>query len=65
MLSHIIDVHIVVVLIQNVNFENVYLFKNNKLKVVQKYEKKNCYLIDSKKTSLTINFDNHKSTRKN
>ena len=49
MLSHIIDVHIAIVLIQNINFENVYFFKNNKLKIVQVYEKNDYYLINLKK----------------
>ena len=38
---HIVDVYIVVIQIRNLNSNNVYLFKNIKLKVIQKYEKKN------------------------
>ena len=39
-MSHIVDVYIVVVQIRNVNSKNIFLFKNIKLKIVQKYEKK-------------------------
>ena len=37
---HIVDVYIAVVQIRNVNFKNVFLFKNIRLKIIQKYEKK-------------------------
>ena len=39
-MSHIVNVYIVVVQIRNVNSKNVFLFKSIKLKIVQKYEKK-------------------------
>ena len=65
-LSHIIDVNTIVVLMQNVNFEDVFLLKFNKLDIIQDYEEKNCFFANSKKIVLTINFDCHKSTsRKN
>ena len=38
---HINDAHTEIVQIHNINFENVYIFKNTRLKFVQKYEKKN------------------------
>ena len=37
---HIIDAHTKMIQINNINFENVYIFKNTRLKFVQKYEKK-------------------------
>ena len=43
-LSHIIDVHIEIVQMHNINSKNVYIFKNTRLEFVQKYEKKSCYL---------------------
>ena len=63
-LLHIINVHIVVVLIQNVNVKNVYLFKNCRINIIQNYVEKNCFLTNLKKISLTINFEIHKSAFK-
>ena len=54
-LFHIIDAHIEVVQVQNTNFENVYISKNSRLEIVQKYEKENCYLINSEYAHLIVN----------
>ena len=62
---HIVDAYTIVVQVRNVNSNNVYLFKNIKLKVVQKYEKEKCYFVVSKDVHLTTNFDNHKSAFRN
>ena len=65
-LSYIIDANTIVVLIQNANSKNVFILKFSKLSIVQNYEKKDCFLINSKNTVLTTNFDCHKSiSRKN
>ena len=40
-LSHIIDAHIEMIQIHNINSKNVYILKNTRLEFVQKYEKKN------------------------
>ena len=45
-LSHIIDAHIEVVQVQNTNFEDVYISKNSRFEIVQKYEKEDCYLVN-------------------
>ena len=63
--SYIIDANIVVVLIYNANLKNVFFLKNSKLSVIQEYKKEECFLINDEKASLTINFDNHKSTSRN
>ena len=52
---YIIDAHTKIMQIYNTNFENVFISKNNRLKIVQKYEKKNCYLINSKYINLIVN----------
>ena len=62
-LSHIIDAHTKMMQIHNTNFENVFIFKNNRLKIVQEYEKKDCYLINSKYVNLIVNA--HKSISRN
>ena len=62
---HIVDAYIVVVQIRNANSNNIYLLKNIKLKIVQKYEKKECYFVASKNAHLTANFDSHKSAFRN
>jgi hypothetical protein len=62
-LFHIIDAHIEMIQIHNINFENVYIFKNTRFEFVQKYEKKSCYLINAKYAHLTINA--HKSVSQN
>ena len=41
--SHIVDIYIKIIQIRNNNSKTVYIFKNNKINVIQKYEKK-CYL---------------------
>ena len=56
LLSHIINVHIISVQVMNTSSENVYLFKNNKLSIVQNYEKENCYLINAENFLFTANF---------
>ena len=38
--SHIIDVYIEVIQVQNSNSKTIYIFKNNKINIIQKYEKK-------------------------
>ena len=62
---HIVDAYIVVVQIRNANSKNVFLFKNIKLKIVQKYKKKKCYLAIVEDAHLTANSKSHKSTSRN
>ena len=62
-LSHIIDVHIEIMQMHNINSKNVYIFKNTRFEFVQKYEEKNCYLINAKYAHLTTNA--HKSVSRN
>ena len=62
-LSHIIDVYIEMIQIHNINSKNVYILKNTRLELVQKYEKKNCYLANAKYAHLTANA--HKSVSRN
>ena len=45
---HIIDVYINVIQVRNNNSKTVYIFKNNKISVIQKYKKKECYLMNQK-----------------
>ena len=54
-LSHIIDVHIEVMQMHNINSKDVYIFKNTRLELVQKYEEKNGYLANAKYAHLAIN----------
>ena len=61
-LSHIVDVNTTIMQIRNINIENVFLFKNCRINTIQKYEEKNCYVINIEHTHLTIDFDNNKST---
>ena len=62
-LFHIIDVFIEMIQIQNTNFEDVFISKNSRLKIVQKYEKEDCYLTDQKYVNLIANV--HKSISRN
>ena len=64
-LFHIINVFIEIVLINNVNIENVFLFKNNHIDIIHEYKEKNCFVLESKETSFAVNFDNHKSISRN
>ena len=61
---HIVDVHIDVMQIRNIINSTIYIFKNNKINVIQEYEKK-CYLIREKNVHFAINFEFHKSTQSN
>ena len=62
-LSHIIDAHIEMIQIHNINSKDVYIFKNTRLEFVQKYEKENCYLVNAKYAHLVVNA--HKSVSRN
>ena len=64
-LSHIIDAITEVVLINNVSTEDVFLSKNCHIDTIQKYEKEDCFLAESKEASLVANFDSHKSASRN
>ena len=59
--SHIVNVYISIVQVMNVNTENVFIFKNSKLDIIQKYEKKDCFLVNQKNIDLATNFDNYRS----
>ena len=58
--SHIVDVYINVMQIRNINSSTIYIFKNSKINVIQKYKKKKCYLISEKNVYLVANFKFHK-----
>ena len=60
---HIIDAHTEMIQANNINSENVYILKNTRLRLVQEYEKKECYLADSKYAHLVANV--HKSASRN
>ena len=60
---YIVNVYIVIVQIRNVNSKKI-LFKNIKLKIVQKYKKK-CYLTIVENVYLTTNFKNYKFAFRN
>ena len=59
---HIVDTYISIVQIMNVSIENVFIFKNNKLDIIQEYEKENCFLVNQENVDLTANFDSYRST---
>ena len=56
-LSYIFDVNTTIMQIRNINFDDVFLSKNCRINSIQKYEKKNCYLVNTKHVHLTIDFD--------
>ena len=62
-LSHIIDAHIEMIQIHNINSKNVYILKNTRFELVQKYEKKKCYLANAEYAHLAANA--HKSASRN
>ena len=39
--SHIVNVYNNVIQIRNINLSTIYIFKNSKINVIQKYKKKN------------------------
>ena len=59
--SHIVNVYISIIQVMNVNIENLFIFKNNKFDIIQKYEKKNNFLVNFKNIDLTTKSDNHRS----
>ena len=61
-LSHIVDVNTTIMQIRNINFDDVFLSKNCRINIIQKYEKNDCYLVNIEHVHLTIDFDNCKST---
>ena len=61
-LSHIVDVYTTIEQICNINVNDIFLFKNCRINIIQKYKKKNCYLVNIEHAHLTIDFDNYKST---
>ena len=54
-LFHIIDAHTEMIQIHNINSKDVYILKNTRLELVQKYEKKNCYLVNAEYAHLAAN----------
>ena len=62
-LSHIIDAHIEIMQMHNINSKDVYILKNTRLEFVQKYEEENCYLINAEYAHLAANA--HKSASRN
>ena len=62
-LSHIIDAHIEMIQIHNINSKDVYILKNTRVELVQKYEEKRCYLANAKYAHLATNA--HKSASRN
>ena len=61
-LSYIVDVYTTIIQIRNINVDDIFLFKNYRINTIQKYEKKNCYLVNIEHAYLTIDFDSYKST---
>ena len=64
-LSHIVNVNIEIVMIQNANHEKIFILKNNRIDVIQNYEKKKCYFVAIENVHFAVNSDNHKSTFQN
>ena len=62
-LSHIIDAHIEMIQVHNINSKDVYILKNTRLELVQKYEEEECYLANAEYAHLTANA--HKSASRN
>ena len=62
-LSHIIDAHIEMIQVHNINSKDVYILKNTRLELVQKYEEERCYLVNAKYAHLAANA--HKSASRN
>ena len=46
--SHIVNVNFCIVQIRNTTNKSIFISKNERLKTLQKYEKKSCYLASSK-----------------
>ena len=63
--SYIVDVYINVMQIRNINLSTIYIFKNSKINVIQKYKKKKCYLISEKNVYFVANSEFHKSITSN
>ena len=61
-LLYFVNVNITIMQIRNINFDDVFLFKNCRINIIQKYEKNDCYLVNIEHVHLTIDFDNCKST---
>ena len=61
-LSYIVDVYTTIIQIRNINVDDIFLSKNCRINTIQKYEKKDCYLISIEYIHLIIDFDNYKST---
>ena len=45
-LSYIVDVYTTIIQIRNINVDDIFLSKNCRINTIQKYEKKDCYLIN-------------------
>ena len=45
----------------NVDIEEIFIFKNNKLSIIQDYAEKKCFLVNQKNVDLATNSDNHRS----
>ena len=58
--SHIVDVYTFVIHVMNVNIEEIFIFKNSKLNIIQNYAEKEYFLAIQKNVDLAINFDNHR-----
>ena len=54
-LSHIIDAHTEMIQMHNTNSEDVYILKNTRLELVQKYEEERCYLANAEYAHLAAN----------
>ena len=63
--SYIVDVYISVMQVRNINLLTIYIFKNSKISVIQKYKKEKCYLTSEENVHFVANFKFHKSTTSN
>ena len=59
--SHIVDAHIFVIQVMNANVEEIFIFKNSKLSIIQNYAEEECFLVNQKNVDLAANSDIQRS----
>lgn len=55
-LSHIIDVNLCAIQVNNISFEIVIIFKNSRFNFVYKYKEENCYVVSLEYNYLVVEF---------